>query len=441
MIRRALAVSALFVLSAAGLARAQTGYTITGGLSNFDCHNHCDHDCDEFEIEIEGIHPEDVYHTYRNSNYGTPTVTLSEDGTFTLIDYRQPSHPTAVNSVEHFGVSLRQLSASNVIRVTWYRNGRPDTVNGQVPNPSGSGTTPATQPMLPTISADLDPGTTGEGGVALTVINNDPAQGIWVQRRALVSQGAVTLEALMPSDPVVTTTTVIDAAPFLLDAGQTATLVSDLVEVEDNQSVVFAARYFQDLHIVGPFNTEHAVGAELGNVMTASIAAPNSSCEQAVPVILSQPVGSAPAAGASVDLRVDADSPSDDSGGPLSYQWYKDGVLLNAGPDYSGVTTDGLTVESLSLATEGFYTVRVSNLCGNIESQSALVFIQGHNVPPVHLPPCAVDFNSDGVRTPADIFAFLNLYFAGDAAADFNSDGLRTPADIFSFLNAYFAGC
>lgn len=54
---------------------------------------------------------------------------------------------------------------------------------------------------------------------------------------------------------------------------------------------------------------------------------------------------------------------------------------------------------------------------------------------------CPGDFNQDNVRSPADIFAFLNSYFAGSDLADFNWDGVRQPADIFAFLNGYFAGC
>lgn len=56
-------------------------------------------------------------------------------------------------------------------------------------------------------------------------------------------------------------------------------------------------------------------------------------------------------------------------------------------------------------------------------------------------PACRADFTSDGARTPADIFAFLSAYFAGDARGDFTLDSARTPADIFAFLTAYFAGC
>lgn len=52
--------------------------------------------------------------------------------------------------------------------------------------------------------------------------------------------------------------------------------------------------------------------------------------------------------------------------------------------------------------------------------------------------PASGDFNGDGSKTPADIFAFLNAYFAGGVIGDFDGDGVRAPADIFAFLNAYF---
>ena len=103
------------LLGLPAMASAQTGYSITGSMSNFDCHNHCDDPCDEFEVEIEGAHPEDVVHTYHNGNYGTPTVTLKADGTGTIVDYRNPQHPTAVNAVEHFGISMRQISMFNTV--------------------------------------------------------------------------------------------------------------------------------------------------------------------------------------------------------------------------------------------------------------------------------------------------------------------------------------
>jgi hypothetical protein len=54
---------------------------------------------------------------------------------------------------------------------------------------------------------------------------------------------------------------------------------------------------------------------------------------------------------------------------------------------------------------------------------------------------CRVDFDADGHVAVADIFAFLNAWFAGDSRTDFDNDGHIAVADIFAFLNAWFAGC
>ena len=84
---------ALFALTCPVVVYGQTGYSITGGLGNFDCGNHTDDPCDEFEIEIEDLRPGDVTHTYHNGNYGSPTVTQAANGTSTIIDYRNPQRP------------------------------------------------------------------------------------------------------------------------------------------------------------------------------------------------------------------------------------------------------------------------------------------------------------------------------------------------------------
>lgn len=368
------------VLALSGPVYGQTGYSITGGMSNFDCGNHCDEPCDEFEVEIEDIHPEDVVHCYHNGNYGSPTVTLSDDGLSTIIDYRNPQHLTAVGAIEHFGITLRQLTPYNAIRVRWMVNGAPATVNGQVPLPGG-GSAPATQPMLPSISADMDIGSTGGDGISCTVTNNDPLQWIWIKRRGQVTQGSVNLEQLMPNDPVVTTTVPFDNVPMLLAPGQSVTVTNDLVEVEDNQTAVFAAEYFQDLGQAGPFNNNHVLGPSLGNVMTASIASPGTGCEFSKPVVLEQPVNVTAAEGHSADLRINADG----NDLTLSYQWMREGADLADGGMFHGVTSDELSIDEVTSETEGLFICRIWNTCGVTYSQSALVYVEGHNVAPVHV--------------------------------------------------------
>lgn len=56
-------------------------------------------------------------------------------------------------------------------------------------------------------------------------------------------------------------------------------------------------------------------------------------------------------------------------------------------------------------------------------------------------PGCAADFDQNGVRDVADIFAFLAAWFAGDETADVDATpGIAVP-DIFAFLSTWFAGC
>jgi hypothetical protein len=440
---RLVSLSAIVALvSMAGTATAQYGYSIAGGLSNFDVTNHTDHECDEFEIEIEDCRPQDIYHTYRNPNYGPPTITAS--GTATIIDYRHPLHTTSVNTIEHFGVSLRQLTPQNVIRVRWMRNGQPATVNGVVPNPGG-GSSPAAQPIMPSISAAMGVGPGGEG-VSLTIRNNDPLQSIWIKRRARVSMGTVSLEALMTNDPVVTTTIAIDAAPVRLAPFQTLTALSDLVEIEDNQSAVFAAEYYQDIFGGGPFGGQtHTRGPLMGNVMTASIASPESGCDVSQPIIQEQPVGTEAGEGSTVNLRVRADGNDMD----LTYQWMREGVPLVESAMFHAVDTDELSIEEVTSASEGSYAVRISNACGTVLSDAALVFVVGHNEPPPRPPLCGTaDFNGDGdIGTDQDIEAFFRC-LAGDCCtgcfsggSDFNGDGdSGTDADIEAFFRVLAGG-
>ncbi|HVU64052.1 MAG TPA: GC-type dockerin domain-anchored protein [Phycisphaerales bacterium] len=54
---------------------------------------------------------------------------------------------------------------------------------------------------------------------------------------------------------------------------------------------------------------------------------------------------------------------------------------------------------------------------------------------------CTADFDGSGAAEVADIFAFLNAWFAGNPAADADESGSLGTADIFAFLNAWMTGC
>ena len=54
---------------------------------------------------------------------------------------------------------------------------------------------------------------------------------------------------------------------------------------------------------------------------------------------------------------------------------------------------------------------------------------------------CAADFDGNGVREVADIFAFLVAWFAGLPSANFDAIPEIGVPDIFAFLALWFAGC
>lgn len=54
---------------------------------------------------------------------------------------------------------------------------------------------------------------------------------------------------------------------------------------------------------------------------------------------------------------------------------------------------------------------------------------------------CPADFNGDTHITVADIFTYLDAWFARDPRTDINMDGAANIQDIFDFLATWFAGC
>jgi hypothetical protein len=56
-------------------------------------------------------------------------------------------------------------------------------------------------------------------------------------------------------------------------------------------------------------------------------------------------------------------------------------------------------------------------------------------------PVCPADFTGDGIYDVFDVFAFLDLFNAGDLSADFTGDGILDVFDVFAFLDVFNAGC
>lgn len=75
-----IAFAALLVIFISSVARAQTA-NVYGALSNFDVINHTGHHSHGFEIELENIHPEDVYYSFSAQRYGAAHISATATGT------------------------------------------------------------------------------------------------------------------------------------------------------------------------------------------------------------------------------------------------------------------------------------------------------------------------------------------------------------------------
>jgi hypothetical protein len=67
--------------------------------------------------------------------------------------------------------------------------------------------------------------------------------------------------------------------------------------------------------------------------------------------------------------------------GPLAFQWRKDGVALADGGAISGSATDTLTIDPVSLADAGSYDVLVTDSCGSVASNAAILSVEFADVP------------------------------------------------------------
>lgn len=124
--------------------------------------------------------------------------------------------------------------------------------------------------------------------------------------------------------------------------------------------------------------------------------------------------------------------------GAISFQWYRNGAVLDNGGEYSGVTTDTLTISGVTVVDRAVFSVQASAGCGAATARAALrVFDQfcfsncdGSTVQPF------LNIN--------DFMCYLNRYAAGDLRA--NCDGstavpVLNAVDFQCFLSMYGAGC
>ncbi len=97
-----------------------------------------------------------------------------------------------------------------------------------------------------------------------------------------------------------------------------------------------------------------------------------------------------------------------------------------AGQAASTLTLSNISIPGPSVAS---FRVIATGPCG--PSTSA----------PQDLAVCAADFNCDGQIAVADIFSFLNAWFASDPHTDINGLAGLQVADIFAFFSTWMNGC
>lgn len=365
---------AVMVLGVGFAAGAAADVVIIGGLSNFDVYNRTGGECTEFEFELEGPHPEDVYHTYRNGNYGSPTITPLPGNIGIRVVYSHPRHATANNAVEHFGVSLSGAHRVTAQRFNWV----PGSLNPPYPPPPPP---PPPPPLaLPQLSTEILYLPSGPM-IRETLTNVDPLRrSIWVLRRETEASREVQLEELMVDDPLIQGATPIDAERELLAFGVPLVFEEDAPPPNELRSEVLV------------YEVYNASQQMIGTVMSAAVAVAPTCPQQYLPAVLSQPQN---ATGLLDGEATFTTSASDPYGGQLEYQWRHEGI------DLIGEDQPTLRVEPISLTSAGAYDCVITNICGIVRTDCAYLTV---------LHPCSfLEQPQSATACPGDTVAFTVL--------------------------------
>ncbi len=113
------------------------------------------------------------------------------------------------------------------------------------------------------------------------------------------------------------------------------------------------------------------------------------------------------------------------AGTSIGYQWKKDGG------DISGANSNTYSILSTDITDSGSYTVVVSNSCGSLESNPAILTVN----------PCPADFNADGFVNAIDYDLFASAFEGGESSADVNHDGFVNALDYDEYASAFENGC
>ena len=164
-----------------------------------------------------------------------------------------------------------------------------------------------------------------------------------------------------------------------------------------------------------------------------TFAAPGSSfCRACVPeglpMVKQQPADVAARSREQIVLTAVAVSPA--GVGAPTYYWRRNGVTVMDGGPWLGAQTGTLFIDPASMGAAGEYDAVCMNPCGFVGSSAAKVTIT-----------CPADFDGNGALEPADIFGFVDAWFAGDLSADANGDGVEAVGDVLTYLDHWAAGC
>ncbi len=424
--RYLLAAAPAALLFACGSAIADV--TIVGAITNCDVTNTTPEVCDEMEIELEGPHASDVVYTWRNYNYGAPTITDLPGNTGVRVSYHAAGRVTQRNAVEHFGITLRDFSVLTRRTFRWKHNGvvvmAGPGANVQIPIPV-TYIPPAPVPVVTEV-----------------IENESPEQVMWIRRSIHRIPGVVTLDQLMSDNPIITGATVLETELFRLDPGDVLESVENLDTEDYLFSQIIVVENYAD---IPTFNAatgdwDHAAGALTSRNMSATIIQ-QTPCSVR-PVLTLEPVSvAAPLDGTA---EFDALATGQSEFGQLNYQWFHDGVAM------TGEDSEHLRVDPVTPADVGYYVCIVTNDCGQVTTHGVQLTI-AINCSQADI--AGGNPGGDGTVDGNDFIAFINSFSIGDPeidpAADVEGggpnndrpDGTIDGGDFIAFINAFAAGC
>jgi hypothetical protein len=136
-----------------------------------------------------------------------------------------------------------------------------------------------------------------------------------------------------------------------------------------------------EVGVIKIFSSTHpteSIGLVSGTIDGSSVSSLAPSSAIASPRILSQPKKQTPLDGSHAEFDVIADG-----AGPLSFQWFKNGIVLTNGSLVSGADTSHLVLSAVDENDLGNYSVTITNQAGLINSASAPLTLKPDNIRPI----------------------------------------------------------